>query len=225
MPDPTIIAVLTGDLIKSSSLKSSELEKVRKLLRGTFKDFDDAIKSKSETVIGRPEFFRGDSWQGALAKPEYALRISLILQAKLHHQGLANTRIAIAFGQPGKLNKRRISLSTGDAFVHSGKALDEMPRSTDLTINLSDETQPELARWLPVVSQLCSTLISHTTKRQAEILAFACLPTKPTQQEIAEEFDVARPTITIALDALGWPSIETALDTFESSKLAESPKM
>jgi DNA-binding CsgD family transcriptional regulator len=216
MPPASLVAVLTGDLIKSSQLSTKELGQVRKLVLDTCKDFQAAYDKGTPPLHGKPEFFRGDSWQAALVRPGLALRLALLLQSRLHHQGLSNTRIAIGLGPTDKLDAKRISLSTGEAFLLSGRALDDLPRYSALTIALSEKEAPELARWLPVVSQLCHAILDNLTKRQAEILALAAHPSAPTHQEIAEQLEISRPTVTVALDALHWPNLEDMLIAFEA---------
>lgn len=63
-----IYAVLTGDLICSSRFRIQQLEEVLSNLK-------DSFKKISPDIIASPfVIFRGDSFQGVLARPEEALR-------------------------------------------------------------------------------------------------------------------------------------------------------
>lgn len=215
MASPTShYAVLTGDLIKSSSLSAAELGQARDLVVATFRDV--TAWDAEEIVVGEAEFFRGDSWQAALSQPQFALRATLLLRARLRHQALTDTRVALGLGSVEELDAQRISLSSGEAFLLSGGALDVLSKQVDLAAALPQAADPTLAAWLPVVLRLCGALVGGWTSRQAEIVSLAIHPQKPTQQQIADQLQVSRPTVTIALEAAHWATLEDTLETFET---------
>lgn len=208
-------AVLTGDLIKSSSLSAAELGQARDLVLATFRDLA-AWDSTKEVVVGEAEFFRGDSWQAALSQPQFALRAILLLRARLRHQALTDTRIALGLGAVAALDPKRISLSSGEAFLLSGGALDALSKQVELAVALPQTADPTLAAWLPVVLRLCGSLVGGWTSRQAEIVSLAIHPQKPTQQQIADRLQVSRPTVTVALETAHWATLEETMETFET---------
>ena len=120
-------AVLTGDLVKSSRLtiaKSKGAMDRMKKMAGEF------AEQHPETIVGRMDTFRHDSWQLLLEHPVLALRAAVFLRAALKMESDAktkyDTRISIGIGRVESVAKRRISDSRGPAFTHSGKGLDAM---------------------------------------------------------------------------------------------------
>lgn len=220
-PSP-LYAVLTGDLIKSSSLSAAELKKARDLVVATFHEV--ASWASEEVVVGEAEFFRGDSWQAALSQPQFALRAALLLRARLRHQGFTDSRIAVGLGAVEDLDTQRISLSSGEAFLLSGGALDRLSKQIDLAVALPASADASLAAWLPVVMRLCDALVGGWTSRQAEIVSLAIQPQEPTQQQIADLLQVARPTITVALETARWATLQEAIETFEVQIAPFPPK-
>ena len=183
-----IYAVLTGDLVKSSELSAEELDEVRSSFLSAA---DEARKWKRGLIKGKPEFFRGDAWQMVVADPAWALRVGLFLRATTIGFHKVDTRLVIAMGTVEKINTRRISLSTGEAFKRSGEGLDGLGKKTHMAILLPPESG-FFAGWMNVVAKLTDSLVKSWTKRQAEIVRLALLPEGLTQQEIAERVELYR---------------------------------
>jgi hypothetical protein len=213
MTQPQLYAVLTGDIVKSSRLTSPQLASVRSTLVGAV---ESASHWKRGLVKGKPEFYRGDAWQLLLAQPAMALRFGLFLRASLLAQGLVDTRISIGLGAAASISARKISLSTGQAFVLSGHALDEMTRYSRLAVRLPDTAGP-LAAWLPVTAHLCDALIRQWTRRQAELVCAALHPSAPSHEAIALSLKrpVSKQTVTKSLDGANWYVLREALQLFE----------
>ena len=162
-------AVLTGDIIRSTRLRPRQLESVRSSLTNAV----GAVRLWNRGLVkGRLEFFRGDGWQLLPTDPAMALRVGIFLRASLLAGGIADSRIAIGLGESGKTLPRRLGLSTGQAFVLSGHALDDMAPYSSMTIEIPKSAGP-LSGWLPVIGHLCDSLIEQWTRRQAEIVCVA----------------------------------------------------
>ncbi|GHC48942.1 KEOPS complex subunit Pcc1 [Roseibacillus persicicus] len=224
MAEKSFLAVLTGDLIKSSSLSPDELDQVRELVLASVRELDSWAPSDSPVIVGSAEFFRGDSWQAALVQPQFGLRAALYLRAKLIHQGLSDSRVAIGLGSVDSIETTRISLSSGESFQLSGHALDNLSKQIDLTIAIAVEREAILSEWLPVVAQLCDGYLSRWTQRQAEVMTLLLHPDKPTHQEIANQLSVTRQTVTATVESAQGSALEVAVETFENSltKLIEA---
>jgi len=122
-----IYAVLTGDLVKSSLLTSVKSKGAMERLKKIAADFAD---QHPNSVVGRMDTFRHDSWQLLLEQPALAFRTAVFLRSALKLQSDASTkydtRISIGIGKVELISKRRISDSRGPAFTFSGKGLDAM---------------------------------------------------------------------------------------------------
>lgn len=120
-----IYAVLTGDLVRSSRLTSADSKSAMECLKRTAVEFG---QQHPESVVGRIDTFRHDSWQLLLGQPALAFRIAVFMRAALKMESDANTkydtRISIGIGTVELISKRRISDSRGPAFTNSGKGLD-----------------------------------------------------------------------------------------------------
>ncbi len=120
-----IYAVLTGDLVKSSRLTNVESSGAMARLKKVATAF---AEQHPNSVVGRMDTFRHDSWQLLLENPALAFRIAVFLRAALKLQSDASTkydtRISIGIGKVELVSKRRISDSRGPAFTCSGKGLD-----------------------------------------------------------------------------------------------------
>ncbi|MDE2183895.1 MAG: hypothetical protein KGJ78_12825 [Alphaproteobacteria bacterium] len=218
-----IFAVLTGDIIASTELSAAQLEKARALLSECAR----RIRSRQPGAIyGRSEFFRGDAWQLLLAEPRWALRSALLIRAMFRAELDIDTRVAIGIGGVDTLTKSRVSLSTGEAFTLSGRALDRITGHFQLTGALPDDAG-DLAEWFPVVLHLCSGLMRSWTRRQAEIAARALLLRDATHESIAASLTppVSKQTVTDSLAGANWRTLLEPVRLFEAadwSRLAPS---
>jgi len=209
-------AVLTGDIIGSSGLRPAQMKSVRSSLI----DAVEAVKRwRRGLVKGRPEFFRGDGWQLLLTDPAMAMRAAIFLRASLLAGGVADSRIAIGLGEGERSLSERVSLATGEAFVLSGRALDEMTQYSSMAIEIP-KSSGLLADWLPVVGHLCDSLIRQWTRRQAEIVCVAIDPKEPDHEKIARSLRprVSKQAVGKGLQGANWHAIRETLHRFEETQ-------
>ncbi len=215
MTQSTIHAVLTGDIVKSSRLRPSQLQSVRASLISAV----EAVRGwKRGLVKGKPEFFRGDAWQLLLTDAAIAMRVGIFLRASLLAQGLADTRVAIGLGEVAQVSSNRISLLTGQAFSLSGHALDKMTQYSSMTVEIPQSAGP-LSDWLPVIGLLCDSLIGQWTSRQAEIVCAALHPTEPDHETVARALrpTISKQAVAKALSGANWYAIREAMRLFEET--------
>lgn len=191
MPLKAYQAVLTADVVNSSSVKPKTLEMLlQKLAAGVAQK--DAV-----------EFFRGDSLQ-MVAAPDEALRLSLQLRADIiaANAGL-DFRIAIGIGKVSHRGKT-LAQSAGDAFERSGRQLDAI-KSTSERLRIttpSDDWNQQLhtecllaegiiRRWTP----LAAATVSHVLQRDE------------TQEAIARRLKIAQPAVAKRLSTADWRAI------------------
>ena len=161
-------AVLTGDIVASSSMSEDALRRVREIVLGSV----EAINSwEKDAVSGKPDFFRGDSWQLLLRNPQYLLRASLLIRSRLLATGAADTRVAIGVGTVSEIDESKISLSSGEAFSLSGHALDKM-KDERMVLAMAPAFS-EISDFAAAVVRVCDAMVSGWTARQAEITGIA----------------------------------------------------
>lgn len=214
-----IYAVLTGDLVKSTKLSAEELDRVRV----TATQAAGVVRGWREGLVEQDlEFFRGDSWQLLLTDPAMALRTAIYLRAVLRSAVDVDTRIAIGLGEVEAIDASRISLSTGEAFTLSGRALDQLPASKRMTISLPARVT-QLGPWMPVVAELCDGLIAEWQRRQAEIVSLALSPAAPSQEEIAKNLKhpLTRQAVAKSLHGARLHVLNSAIMRFEGTEWRE----
>ena len=94
-----IFAVLTGDLVKSSRLSISNSKSAMEWLKKTAVEFSQLFP---DSVVGRMDTFRHDSWQLLIGQPARAIRVALFFRTALKMESDADTkfdtRISIGIG-------------------------------------------------------------------------------------------------------------------------------
>ena len=213
-----VVAVLTGDIIGSSRLSAERLSRARAVVLEGARQFHSRSR---RSVVGKPEFFRGDAWQLLLKEPRRALRAALYIRALLSSETGVGTRISIGVGNVDVIDRSRISLSTGEAFTLSGHALDQMTGYFDLSGALPERAGP-LVGWFPAILHLSSGLVRHWTRRQAEIVSLALLLDNPIHERIATTLSppVSKQTVSESLAGAGWRTLLEALRAFEATDWA-----
>lgn len=219
-----VFAVLTGDLVGSRQLSAERLERARRLVAAGAAQFR---RRQPRALSGVPEVFRGDAWQLLLREPRWALRLALLLHARLLARNDVRTRISIGIGGVDVIDRRRVSLSTGEAFILSGHALDHITGYFDLTGALPGRAAP-LAGWFPAMLHLSSGLVRGWTARQAEIVSLALLLDDPTHEAIAGTLRprVSKQSVTESLAAARWRPLLEGIRVFEETdweRLAGGP--
>lgn len=173
-------AVLTGDIVGSTRRDAPPMAEVRRALHAAVGDYASA---DPDTVVGAVDIFRGDSWQLLLASPGDALRAAILLRSGLKARTDLDTRIAIGIGPAEGLDSGKISASSGEAFLASGRMLDEMGKKQRLALAPSPCTQSVMS-WMPVFLDLVDVVVADWSQRRAEIAAVALSHPEWTHEEI-----------------------------------------
>jgi hypothetical protein len=209
----TLHAVLTGDIVRSTRSGAPPMSQVRASLEASCA----TARSAWGCVIGELEVFRGDSWQMLLSAPDRALDVAFLLRAGLRADCDMDTRAAIGIGTVSELDEARISRSTGEAFLASGRLLDDM-RAHRLALAPSPATQAHFP-WIGVALALADRLIAGWTQRQAELVRLALLTPDATQAQLGALISppVTQQSVRLVLDAAGWGEAMSALQAFRGT--------
>lgn len=208
-----LYAIITGDIVASSLLSSNKRKMLHKVMVDSSKVLQDEFK---DAVPMGVDIFRGDSWQIILSKPAKALRLALfyraILRAKMESHRF-NTRMAIALGHVDFIPGNRVSEGYGEAYQLSGKALESMPKASNMSFVLPGM---ELEKVLNVVIQLIDSISSRWSDRQALAVTGALRGWK--QEKIAEKWwkkKVSQQAVAQHLSRAGWYPVEKGILFFE----------
>ena len=198
-------AVLTGDLVNSTQLSPASLTRARRTLLASAEE----IQGWDKAVVGaQAEFFRGDSWQLLLTKPQYFLRSAVFLRGSLRAVDDSwDTRIAIGLGRVATIDKKRTSLSSGEAFVLSGRTLDGIG-----TANMAVAAGPGIqSGGLAPLTYMCSVLVDDWSQKQAQAARLALAPQPPTQAEMADRLGITQQSVSKTLAAAKVPALLQAI--------------
>jgi len=196
-------AVLTGDIVNSTLLGKAAEKKLLHLMQQLFRDH-------------KLEFYRGDSFQALLQQPATALRLSLLCRSaaislqEAQPPVLSDFRISIGIGEVIS-PVRTLKTAKGQAFVLSGRALDEITKTNS---RLAITTGNELANeGLQVIADYLNSIFRAMTGKQAEVI-FRLLKGE-TQQAVARQLKKTKSTIHQRVISGRWPEIEKLLFQFE----------
>ncbi len=208
-----MIAVLAGDIIKSSRLTPEELQNVKDCIVETC---DELREKFPEIGLSKPFFYRGDGWQVAMNLAPAALKVAVFIYAGLRHQNIALSRIAIGVGETEKLDLENLDQSSGEAFERAGHCLDKMnTRSFDVEYSQrSDSDKNEIA--LAALATCMSAIMSDWTARQAQFARLALLFDDRTHAELAEMISpaITRQTFSEGLQTSKFEAIELSLAAY-----------
>lgn len=189
-----IKGVITGDVVHSTTIKVDWREQL----------IESIQKVANELMILSPlkiEFFRGDSFQLIIDKPNEALRIAILLRAGLkgntppESKNTWDARIAIGIGEVSYISDK-IVVSDGEAFHFSGWELDEIgKRKLSIRTKWNDVNEE-----LKVSTAFADDIISGWTCSQAQVVYPTLLYQTP-QKDIAKKYNKTAQNISKLLGA------------------------
>lgn len=191
-------AVITADIVNSSSLSSAAARK----LRLKFEDLLDNHKH---------EFFRGDSFQAVAQDPAAALRLALLCRCEARKiAGNSDLRIAIGIG---KIRPRvtKLNTATDEAFVLSGRTFDSLEKQGARLAISSPDAKANYA--FDVMAVFIDYLFKNLTGRQATVMAE--LLKGDNQKQVASRLRKSPSTIHKHTLAIGWQELQVLLAKYE----------
>jgi hypothetical protein len=190
----SVQAVITGDVVDSTLIKPTW----RSLLLPSIHEVADELKELSSLTI---EFFRGDSFQIVIDKPEEAVKIAILLRAGLKSKTPQDSeqpwdvRLAVGIGTIDYLSEK-IVVSDGEAFRYSGRMLDEIGKRRLVVLTRWDEVNEELN----ISTAFADDIVSGWSISQAQV-AYLSLLQRVSQKEIATNLNKSVQSISKLLSA------------------------
>ncbi|PKD17175.1 hypothetical protein APR41_07020 [Salegentibacter salinarum] len=211
-----MIAVITADLVDSSNYSERLLDEILKNLNS---EFEILQQEYAEEEIDF-KIYRGDSFQGVIAKYEDSLQIalrlkSLINKVKLEDQKtagpLADVKIAIGIGS-FDYKGDSMAESNGKAFQFSGRTLDAM-KNESRKIRLKTPLE-SLNSEFEASLFLLDTVMEKWSQASAEVVYYLLKGMKET--EIAEVLKISQSAVNQRKKACGWEAISVLLKRFKN---------
>lgn len=214
MKNSGLYAVVTGDIVGSSKLTTSQRSRLLSVLKSSFKTIENVLPDKIRAPF---EIHRGDSFQGVLSKPESALRVAIAIRAGLRHgfetkqrRYALDARIAVGIGPIDFLPAGRGSEGDGEAFRRSGPILDGMKGDHRLLIRTPWQA---VDAELDIECALLDAMINRWSAEQAQ--AILGLIRGLTQERAAKEFGISQPAVRQRLKSAGGWAIEGLCRRYE----------
>ncbi|MCG9972460.1 SatD family protein [Christiangramia crocea] len=213
-----MIAVISADLLSSSSYPKELLEKTITTLNKEFRELERLTKPNSEFKI-----YRGDSFQGIVYSPEEALLFALRIKTAINRLHLndsesnkafkrvADLRLAIGIGTYD-FQRDSILESNGQAFQFSGRTLDEIKKENRKlklktpSDNINEEFDTSFL--------LFDTISDKWSTASAEVIYYLLKGFKET--EIATELGISQSAVNQRKKAAGWDAIDVLLQRYRN---------
>lgn len=199
-------AILTGDLIGSREIGARGTDDAMQILRSAA----DVYGQSWDTDLKFTRF-RGDGWQIYLNSPGLVLEATLFFSTSLRGADLGvDTRISAGIGSVESLGQSNLSGAAGQAFVISGKGIDEMPKRRRLAI-----AGEGVGVWQQAIFELVDWQSRGWTAPQAQTVALWLeTDTTATQEELARRLNITRQAVQARLASAGVQFLETADEAF-----------
>jgi len=179
--------VITGDIVGSRKITDKKM-------------LIDALHEVFEVLSGRfrarGEVYRGDEFQlllpdvGDTVLSAILIRSAIIARSPSKKQ-MWDARIAIGIGEVETLMDR-VTESSGEAFVLSGRGLDRIGKSGERLCILTNSAA--IDQQLSLVTRLVDDIISHWSHYSAQV-AYLSLLYNESQQTLAKRLGRSQPTI------------------------------
>jgi hypothetical protein len=197
-------AVITGDIVNSTLLDPQQEKKLLDQLKIIFQPY-------------KSEFYRGDSFQVYLSDSTRALELALLCRiaaislAQEETDSMFDIRISIGLGAVEE-PVDTLSTAKGEAFVLSGRVLDEMGKTGGrLMITINDPLN-NIA--FSILADYINSIYRQMTAKQAEVIEE--LLKGENQQQVADKLNKSKSTISQHVTAGRWEEIEELIKKYTS---------
>ncbi|MCD9483054.1 MarR family transcriptional regulator [Photobacterium phosphoreum] len=187
-----LVAVLSGDIVRSTELEHSMYEDLLYTLHNQLSFICNS------NLNNKFDITRGDSFQILLQDPENAAKYALLIRTALKSRNSKfDCRISIALGKDVSI-RHSINSSTGDAFTLSGRALDDMTSDTLKITTLNQSFNDDFN----LLTKYLDHQVSEMTERQFNITHIMLKKQgSVTQGEIAELLGASRESINRTINS------------------------
>jgi len=178
-----MICIITGDIVGSRKIKDSWLLSLKNALK---------VASGQNN---KWEIFRGDSFQVEV-EPENAIKTAAYIKACIRINKPADVRMGIGIGDV-KSKRKKLSESSGDAFVNSGTAFDSLKQAK---VNLAIKTDSaDFDEEINVLIKLSLIAMDSWGTVAAEMVKLALENENRLQSELAVLSGRTQPLVSGAL--------------------------
>ncbi len=211
-----MVAVATGDIIRSTALPEDLRSELPAILRRAYAAAVDGVALDTDVPLA---LVGGDGWQCLIDPPERALPVLLRFMSILKSRGV-RTRLAMALDEVSHVEED-LNASDGPAFRRSGRALEQMPSDRYMALKVPELAADSCTLAADAIADLVDLLSSEWTEAQAQAVAGMLRGAgseSVTQADVAASWRpqaITRQTVNRHLQRAYWPRLERTLLRYE----------
>ena len=205
-------AVITGDIVSFSKLPTEKRQRLSRIMK---KGSEAVRKAFKGSIPLEADVFRGDSWQLLVSDAAVSLRVGLFFRAYLRAgvgAGKFDTRMAIAVGTVDFVPDDRVSKGDGQAYRHSGNALEQMTKASNMCFQFPGM---KIEESLDVLVHLIDVLAMNWSEKQALAITGALQGLKQEKIGSLWKPPITQQSVNRHLQRASWFAIEKAIGFFE----------
>lgn len=211
-----MFATISADIVRSTSMETTDLMELRKGLQGLFRDLEGDFPGFWARIV------RGDSLECVIPNERDALRIAILLKLfvkmrvadfdcseLLRRYGI---RLSIAVGDLKYCDKEE-DIIDGPAIYLSGRNLDEICRKGEMSIFEVDGAPRSLSRVLDSYVAMVSNIVDSYSAKQAAVVFYKLLGFR--EVEISERLGIYQSSVNTRATNAQWGLLNAAIKDFE----------
>ena len=215
-----MIATISADIVRSTSLRTEDLIELRNRLRVLLADLEKDYSGFWARIV------RGDSIECVVPEYRYSLRIALLIKlfVKMQadgfdcHEMLQKYGIRFSIGiSEIKYADKDEDIIEGPAIYLSGRNLDEISRREIYTAFEIGDAQKSLNNLMDSYVALLGNLVDTYSAKQAEVVFFKLLGYK--EVEISQRLGISQAAVNIRSTGAQWGLLNMAIKDFEKLEL------
>lgn len=217
-----MIATISADIVRSTSLQTEDLIVLRKKLRGLLDDFEKDYQGFWARIV------KGDSIECVVPEYRYVLRIAILIKlfVKMQADGFECHELLQRYGVRFSIGIADISYADkvediieGPAIYLSGRNLDEISRRDIYTAVEIEDAPKSLSDLMDSYVALLSNLVDTYSAKQAAVVFYKLLGYK--EVEISQRLGVSQAAVNVRSTGAQWGILNTAIKDFEEMEIKE----
>ncbi|MBO7436795.1 MAG: hypothetical protein J6T97_03135 [Bacteroidaceae bacterium] len=218
-----MIATISADIVRSTSMNTEDLIVLRNKLRGLFQDFEEDYPGFWARIV------RGDSIECFVPNYNDALRIAILIKlyVKMRVSGFDCSEMLQRYGirfsigvADIKYADKKEDIINGPAIYLSGRNLDEISRRENIMTAFEIEQAPKpLSNLLDSYVAMVSGIVDSYSAKQAEVVFLKLLGFK--EIEISERVGISQSSVNTRAANAQWGLLNTAIKDFEALEIEQ----
>ena len=211
-----MIATISADIVRSTSLQTGDLIELRNRLRGLLDNLEKDYQGFWARIT------RGDSIECVVPDYRYVLRIAILIKlfVKIQvdsfdcHELLQRygIRFSIGIADISYADKKE-DIIDGPAIYISGRNLDEISKKDLYTAFEIEKTSRAFSQVMDSYVALLGNLVDSYSAKQAEVVFYKLLGFK--EMEISRRIGVYQSAVNMRSTGAQWGLLNTAIKDFE----------